>query len=71
MEIQHYPTELNYVNAWLALRGLDDRSFLGLFLQACLHADTENYEFMRPALLLMMEKYPAPAKQLAAEQSND
>ena len=66
MEIQGYPKELDYVNAKrLGLRG--GPSFLTTFLEACLRADAENYEVIRPALIFFMAKYPADKKRLAVE----
>ena len=56
--IQFYPAELNYVNAQIRTE-LPVLSFLNLFLEACLRADAENYEIIRPSLLIFMEKYPA------------
>lgn len=70
MNIQCYPAELDYVNAKLREKGQDDKSFLGFFLQACLRADPQNYEIVRPALLNLMQKYPARAQDLAAERSD-
>jgi hypothetical protein len=66
--IQFYPDELDYVNATLSPRGNDDKSFLGTFCDACLRADNENYELLRPVLQQLMQKYPAPAKRLEAER---
>jgi len=78
--IQSYPDELDYVNA--KLRGVIDRSegkpvagpfegsFLSAFCLACLRADSENYEFIRPALLLLMDKYPADPERLRAERED-
>lgn len=68
--IQFYPKEYDYVSRKLAgyfpadpdktqlLKAAPD-SFLGTFLSACLRADAENYEIIRPALAKLMEKYPA------------
>lgn len=58
--IQFYPDELDYVNAKMKTRPSGDSSFLGLFLMACLRADEENYELLRPFLAKLMEKYPLP-----------
>lgn len=70
MIIQFYPDELDYVNATLhpSLRAPDDKSFLGTFCQACLRADDDNYELLRPALLALMEKYPVGAERLEMER---
>lgn len=56
MAIQHHKNELTYVN-----RKTEERpgNFLENFLDACLAADDENYEILRPALLKIMVKYPA------------
>lgn len=61
MIIQQYPKELNYCNAILHPLAPKVGSFLELFCHACLRADSENYELLRPALLIMKEKYPADA----------
>ena len=68
MEINGYPDELDYVNAQLKLRDPDDKSFLGTFCLACLRADSQNYVYLRPALLAFMAKYPANPELLAAER---
>ena len=70
MIIQGYLDELNYVNATLHGRGHDDKSFLGTFCLACLRADSENYELLRPLLAVLMMKYPASARRLAIERSD-
>lgn len=70
MTIQGYPDELDYVNAQLSLKGADDKSFLGTFCQACLRADGENFEDLRPALHIFMMRYPAPAARLARERED-
>jgi hypothetical protein len=38
------------------------------FCQACLRADGENYELMRPALIVLMGKYPPDAARLEMER---
>lgn len=73
MNIHFYPDELDYVNAKLHLRAApqtraDESSFLGTFLLACMRADFENYELLRPALAQLMEKYPADPVRLAMER---
>lgn len=69
MTIQFYPEELDYVNAKMHPLGLTDpSSFLGAFLLACLRADNENYELLRPALRALMVKYPADAERLKIER---
>lgn len=74
MNIQGYPDELDYVNAKMRPRdqaGIvqGPQSFLSTFLSACLRADAENYEVLRPALRFFMTKYPADPRALAAEKS--
>jgi hypothetical protein len=68
MTIQFYPDELDYVNATIAFKGDGDTSFLGIFCEACLRADDENYELLRPVLAKLMEKYPADPARLAMER---
>ena len=70
MIIQSYPDDLDYVNATLHGRGDHDKSFLGTFCLACLRADSENYELLRPLLAVLMMKYPASARRLAIERSD-
>jgi hypothetical protein len=65
--IQSYPEELDYVNACMhptAAHG----SFLDAFLQACISADSENYELLRPVLRALIVKYPAPPERLEGER---
>jgi len=70
MIIQDYPDELDYVNAQLhpLIRNSDDKSFLGTFCLACLRADSDNYELLRSALLVLMKKYPPDADRLRMER---
>jgi len=68
MIIQHYPDELDYVNAILAPAGPKAGSFLSAFCQACAAADWENYELLRPILAKLIEKYPADPERLKAER---
>jgi hypothetical protein len=68
MTIQGYSSELDYVNAQLTLKGDGDKSFLGTFCQACLRADEQNYELIRPALHAFMRKYPANPERLRMER---
>ena len=68
MLIQNYPWELDYVNAKLHSRDVNDQSFLGTFLLACLRADAENYELLRQTLFLMMLKYPSDHESMRAER---
>jgi hypothetical protein len=56
MQIQLYPSELNYACAKMAE---NEHSFLSAFCEACLRADGENYELLRPVLHVLMDKYPA------------
>lgn len=65
--IQKYPHELDYVNAKRRDPG-ELKSFLSWFCGACLRADAENYEIVRPALLIFMDKYPARAELLERER---
>lgn len=67
MNIQFYPDELDYVNARLSVAAQKAGSFLEYFLHACQAADSENYELLRPALKIIMEKYPAEPARLAME----
>lgn len=67
MNIQFYPDELDYVNAKLAPTAPKSGSFLEAFLHACVAADSQNYELLRPALKIIMEKYPAEPGRLAME----
>jgi hypothetical protein len=68
--IQHFPAELDYVNAKLKEKHEDvpAGSFLGLFLCACLRADGANYSLLRPILAEIIKKYPAMRVILTAEQ---
>jgi len=68
MNIQGYPDEVNYVNAVLHPEAKKCGSFMDYFLHACLHADWENYELLRPVLRKIMEKYPADPERLAMEE---
>ena len=61
--IQSYPDELTYVNAMLLTRR-GNNSFLEAFFMACLRADGENYQIIRPGLLEIMQKYPARPQDL-------
>jgi len=71
MNIQFYPDELDYVNVKLRPAGhTDESSFLGTFLLACLRADCQNYEILRPALQVMMRKEPADPELLAKERAD-
>ncbi len=51
------PRVLDWVN-----NAADDRrnagSFVANFAKACLHADHENYRLIRPALVILIRKYP-------------
>lgn len=69
MNIQFYPDDLDYVNAQLhPLSFTDSNSFLATFCNACLRADAENYELLRPVLAVLMGKYPARPERLDAER---
>lgn len=65
--IQNYPNELDYVNAMQRRFG-PSSSFLDAFFDACLRADAENYELLRPVLQAFMGKYPARAELLERER---
>lgn len=72
MTIQNYPDDLDYVNAklWYSRSkfSVGELSFLDCFLMACLHADDENYELLRPVLLELGKKYPADAERVVMER---
>lgn len=68
MNIQGYPQELIYVNAILHPRAPKCGSFMDAFCHACLAADVENYELLRPALKKIMLKYPADPEMLNIEK---
>jgi hypothetical protein len=68
MILQQYPDELHYVNAKLNPLGTRCGSFLELLLYACMRADADNYEPLRPALHYFMAKYPADERMLEAEK---
>jgi hypothetical protein len=64
--IQCYPDELDYVNA--KLRIIEGSfSFVEEVCRACLRADGENYEVVRPLLHHVMRKYPVPTELLTFE----
>jgi hypothetical protein len=65
--IQEYPDELDYVNALLRQAGVQ-KSFMVGFCNACLRADGFNYEIVRPALHLLMQKCPATAEMIERER---
>ena len=67
MTIQSYPEDLCYVNAKLSDEPGD---FLKNFLNACLRADEENYEYLRTPLAIFREKYPADPKRMEAEEED-
>jgi hypothetical protein len=56
-EINFYLEEAEYVRGKFASRK-DSNSFLEKFCEACLRADNQNYELLRPALRELMKKYP-------------
>lgn len=68
MIIQFHRDELDYVNAKLSggpdYIPRDPDSFLSTFLMACLRADADNYELLRPVLKAFMKKYPADPRAL-------
>jgi hypothetical protein len=57
--IQMYPEEVEYVRLKMLQDHQPQGSFLWSFFDACLRADDENYEYLRPTLRLFMVKYPA------------
>jgi hypothetical protein len=65
--IQSYPYELDWLSAVTFGRG-EDNSFLVTFCNACLRADGENYEVLRPVVHFFMGKYPADPERLAIER---
>ena len=66
MAIQNYPWELIWVNQKLQF-SKDSNSFLRAFCEACVRADDENYELLRPVLQKLMEKYPVKTKEAGIE----
>ena len=40
-------------------------SFVAAFAEACLHADPDNFQKLKPVLTQMMEKYPEYLPQVA------
>lgn len=70
MIIQGYPDELDWVNAKLADCTGPRESFVTMFCEACLRADSDNYELLRLPLGVLMVKYPAQPKRLAAERED-
>ena len=69
MIIQHYPDDLDYVNAHLhPLSETDEKSFLATFCTACLRADAYNYEVIRSALQVFMLKYPPNPERIWMER---
>jgi hypothetical protein len=70
-EINFYPKEAAYVRGKYGSRK-DSNSFLEKFCEACLRADNENYELLRPAVQAFMKKYPLTDwERKAAEVSYD
>jgi hypothetical protein len=43
---------------WLVNAKRQGGSFISALADAALHADSENYPILRPALLVMRKKYP-------------
>jgi hypothetical protein len=68
--IQQYTDELDYVIVKLGVAE-GSFSFMEAMCNACLRADGENYELLRPALHALMQKYPAPELLLEAERSDN
>jgi hypothetical protein len=69
VNINLYPEELDWVNATISIRA-GSNSFLELFCEACLRADFQNYELLRPVVAEFMRKYPAPPARIAAERQD-
>lgn len=68
MILNGYPDELDYVNAILHPLATKHGSFLTSFCQACLEADSDNYQLLRPVLKVIMLKYPADKERLEMER---
>lgn len=66
--IQEHPGLLDYVNAKLYPEAIERGSFLGCFLTACLLADSENFELLKPVLEKLAVKYPADPDRLEAQR---
>jgi hypothetical protein len=64
-----FPDELDYLNA-VVRDHQRAGSFMWSFCDACLRADGENYAIIRPALFIIMHKYPARPELLKAERSD-
>lgn len=58
MQLNQYSDDLDYVNKKLEEAHEGSQSFLVAFLNACIRADGENYELLRPVLHHFMRKYP-------------
>jgi hypothetical protein len=69
--IQREPALLNYVNAWLHPAHRKPGGFLEAFLNACIRASPDNWMLIRPALLVIMLKYPADPEILAIEEHDN
>lgn len=71
MTIQGYPEEACYVFAILHPNAPKVGSFLMAFCEACQRADGQNYEILRPALQVFMQKYPCDIQRRAMEREDD
>lgn len=58
MVIQDYPDLLKYVVNKASENSGNNGSFLHHFFKACLYADAENFELIKPVLERIMAKYP-------------
>ena len=67
MRLNQYPALLAYANAWHNSAHYHAGSFLTAFLEACVNADGENFELLKPALEIIINKYPAEESILAIE----
>lgn len=68
MSIQQFPEELDWVNATLHPLSSKPGSFVTAFCQAALAADESNYTILRPAVRILMEKYPPDEFRLLMER---
>jgi hypothetical protein len=68
MTMHHYPEESTYILAILHPKAPKVGSFLMAFCEACVRADIENYELLRPALKVLMKKYPCDIQRQAVER---
>lgn len=69
--IQEHPEELDWANAILHPLAPKCGSFLEVFCKAMIAADSENYPLLRPAILVLMKKYPADPERLDMERRDN